>query len=380
MTPSNASQPAATLGWTWSNVDPAAHFAASYADARSRFLAAAAARSLAVESYVHPRERDPQGGPLAIDVAIAGDAAARHALLVTSGTHGVEGFCGSGCQVALLADDAVVAAVRQQRVALVLVHALNPYGFAHLARTNEDNVDLNRNFRDFGVHSRNDAYLEVHDFIVPDTWPPTAENEMRIAAYVAERGAFALQQAVSEGQWDRADGLFFGGAAPSWSHQTLRELMRRHAARRQRLGWIDVHTGLGPCGHGEKIFAGPDDAVMLARAKQWWGGDVTSIWDGSSTSAKLQGLLFQAATGECPDTEYTGIALEYGTQSYLDVLAALRGRQWLTNHPDADAGRRAAILARIRDAFYVDTPAWKAMVYGQARAAVLQALAALAER
>ncbi len=89
-------------------------------------------------------------------------------------------------------------------------------------------------------------------------------------------------------------------------------------------------------------------------------------------------MLFYAALDECPDAEYTGIALEYGTQSYMDVLMALRARQWLTNHPDADADRRTAILRQIRDAFYVDTPAWKAMVYGQARAAALQALTALA--
>ena len=36
-----------------------------------------------------------------------------------------------------------------------------------------------------------------------------------------------------------------------------------------------------------------------------------------------------------------------------------------------------SILRQIRDAFYVDTDAWKAMVFGQARAASLQAIAAL---
>ena len=38
--------PAATLGWTWSNVDPAAHFAPTYTQARNKFLAAARARDL----------------------------------------------------------------------------------------------------------------------------------------------------------------------------------------------------------------------------------------------------------------------------------------------------------------------------------------------
>ena len=54
----------------------------------------------------------------------------------------------------------------------------------------------------------------------------------------------------------------------------LRDLLRRHAAPRKRLGWIDLHTGLGPSGHGEKIYAGPDDTTVLSRAKRWWGGDV----------------------------------------------------------------------------------------------------------
>ena len=33
----------------------------------------------------------------------------------------------------------------------LLVHAINPYGFAWTRRVNEDNADLNRNFRDFAM-------------------------------------------------------------------------------------------------------------------------------------------------------------------------------------------------------------------------------------
>jgi len=370
----------ATLGWTFSDVEPAAHFADDYAQARAKFLAAASARKLDVQTHVHPDARGPDGETLAIDVAELGPRDAQSALLITSGTHGAEGFCGSGCQIGLLADDAFVASVERHGSAVVLVHALNPYGFAHLARTTEENVDLNRNFRDFAAPVRNDDYLRVHDFIVPATWPPAPDNEMRIGQYVAAHGAFALQQAITSGQSDRADGLFFAGARAAWSQQTLREVLRQHASRRRGLAWIDIHTGLGPAGHGEKIFAGPDDATMLARAKAFWGADVTSIWDGSSTSAKVTGMLFNAALEECPESEYTGIALEYGTQSFMDVLNALRARQWLSNHPEADAQTRSSILRRVRDAFYVDTPAWKAMVYGQARASAWQALVGLAEK
>ena len=87
--------------------------------------------------------------------------------------------------------------------------------------------------------------------------------------------------------------------------------------RAGRLAWIDFHTGLGPAGVGERILAGRDDPATLVRAKAWWdsGGStpVTSIYDGSSSSAFLTGLMWTAAYEECPQAEFTSIALEYGT-------------------------------------------------------------------
>jgi hypothetical protein len=142
-------------------------------------------------------------------------------------------------------------------------------------------------------------------------------------------------------------------------------VLRDHGRRCARLAWIDVHTGLGPAGHGERIYAGRDDDATLARARAWWG-DVTSIYDGSSTSAMLTGMMFFAAYEECPQAEYTGIALEYGTLPQLEVMTALRADQWLENHPEAPPEVRDAIKRRLRDVFYVDTDAWKAQVLAQA--------------
>jgi hypothetical protein len=365
--------------WLWSEVEPSAHFASDYAEARAKFLAAASALALPVETHVHPSARGPAGETLAVDLALLGEAAAPSLLLVTSGTHGAEGFCGSGCQVALLSDASFVDAVKRSGVAVAFLHALNPFGFAHLARTTEDNVDLNRNFRDFADASPNAAYLEIHDHVVPDEWPPTPANEAWFAKYVEERGWAALQSAYSTGQADRPDGLFYAGAKPAWSNRLLRDVLRRHAAARRRFAWIDVHTGLGPLGHGEKIYAGPDDPETLARTRTTFGADVTSIYDGTSTSARVTGMLFQAIADCCPGPEYAGIALEFGTLALPRVMEALRARQWLANHADATAEVRSRILRQARDAFYVDTPAWKAMVFAQSRSSALAALAALRE-
>jgi hypothetical protein len=353
-------------------------FAADYADARRRFVAATTALDIPGEHHVHPTARGADGEDLSVDTGLLGDPDAPALLLLTSGMHGVEGFCGSGCQVAMLRDEAIAAAVDASGVAMLFYHAVNPFGFSHLHRTNEDNVDLNRNFRDFSLPQPHDAaYAEVHAMMVPDVWPPTRENAAAIAAYVAERGRAALQSAVSRGQGDRQDGLFYAGTEPAWSNRVLRHVLARHGVARKRIGWIDFHTGLGPWGHGEKIFSGPPDAAMIARSKAWYGVDVTSFYDGSSTSAVLSGVANQAALDACPQAEFTGMALEYGTLPLDVTLAALRADQWLRNHPDAAAATRAAIKRQLKAAFHDESDAWKAMVYAQARVAVLQALRAL---
>jgi hypothetical protein len=359
-------------------LDIASAFAATYAEARDKFAQAARRRGLGIVSRVHPRVKGAQGEELAIDFALLGDADARSLLVVLSGVHGVEGFCGSGCQVALLQDETVAAAVRQSGAAMLFCHAVNPYGFSHLRRTNEDNIDINRNFLDFARPlAPNPSYASLHAIIVPPVWPPTPGNAAIVDDYIARHGVAQLQAAVSSGQCDFPDGLFYAGRAPAWSNTTLRDALCKHARSCRRVGWIDIHSGLGPWGHGEKIYAGPDDASMIARARSWYGCDVTSFYDGTSASASLTGVSFHAALDAFPRAEFTGIGIEYGTRPLEDVFEALRAEQWLANHPDTGEPARGAIKRRMRDAFHDDTDAWKMIVYGQARVAVLQALRAL---
>ena len=356
----------------------AAAFPATYAGARERFVAQARRAGREVESHVHPHARGADGEELAIDVVLIGSANAESLLVLTSGMHGVEGFAGSGCQLALMQDPSFADALACAASGVLFVHALNPYGFSHLRRANEDNVDLNRNFRDFAAEPvANVAYAEVHPLVVPGTWPPPPENAQAIGAYLARYGMRQLQAAVSSGQAEFADGLFYAGLAPAWSNTVLRDVLARHGHARKRIGWIDLHTGLGAWGHGEKILNGPNDAALLARARRWYGDDVTSMYDDSSSSAVVTGASFNAAVQACPGVECTGLTLEFGTQPYREVFDALRAEQWLVNHPRTDDATRRAVKRRLRDAFYDERDSWKGMVYGQARTAVLQALRGL---
>ena len=354
------------------------YFAQTYAEARAKFLAASAAAGLAVTSHVHPLTGH-DGEVLAMDIVRDGPADAPSLLLVTSACHGVEGFCGSGVQGALLADAALRQQARDAGIAILFIHALNPWGFSQWRRTTHENVDLNRNFQDFSQPlPRNTAYDEVAHLIVPEDWPPTPAVVAQIEAWVAKNGLRAWQAATSGGQYHHPDGVFFGGQAPTWSQNTLRAVLREHGRQCRRLGWIDLHTGLGPNGHGELIFACRDDAAALSRARAWWGEGVTSIYDGSSSSALLTGLMWLASEMECPQAEYTGIAVEYGTLPFAEVSDALRADQWMAKYPEkVSTELRAAIRRQVRDAFYTDTPAWKAQIVEQGLDSVRKAVAGL---
>jgi len=353
-------------------------FSESYTEARQKFLAAADDARLTVESWPNSGAQGPGGEPLLTDVVRAGPTEAERIVVATSGVHGVEGFCGSACQIGFLGEGLWRAL--PSGTALLLVHALNPYGFAHLRRVNEDNVDVNRNFIE---HDRpapsNPAYEEIHPFLVPSDWdgPARASADEGIGTLAATRGLSYVQAAVQGGQYAHPDGLFYGGSRPVWSNLTWRSIIRRHLAASRRVAFIDLHTGLGPYGQGEAIFRGRFAGDGYARARGWYGADVTSSEDGSSTSAVIVGNMATALDQELAGAELTSITLEFGTVSGPEVLNAMRGDHWLHLHGDPASAGGPAIKAAIRDAFYCDRDDWKDRVWERAAEILTRAFAGI---
>ncbi|MCY3830116.1 MAG: M14 family metallopeptidase [Rhodospirillaceae bacterium] len=357
---------------------PESWFAADYAEARAKFRAAAERTGAALAAYRNPDARQPDGGDLTTDVVRLGPAPDRAAkvLIVSSGTHGVEGFCGSSCQIGMLETGAFD--LLPDGCALLLVHALNPYGFAWLRRVTEDNIDLNRNNLDHGAgHPANPAYAEIHAWLTPRDWhgPGRAEADAAIAAYIGEHGMFAFQEAVSGGQYDFPDGLFFGGRALSWSARTWRAIVEDHCRGAERVAHLDFHTGLGDYGACEIISV---EGAGTARARLWYGDEVKSPERNDSLSAVVTGSVENAFDGIARETEVTSVALEYGTQTLPEVLEALRADNWLHLYGDPESDQGKAIKRQIRNAFYGDEPAWKRTIWETADRVVRQAAAGLA--
>ena len=349
-------------------------FARTYAEARQKFLAAARDAGAAVESIRHPR-LGPAGEELATDLALLGNADADKLLIAGSGTHGVEGFCGSGAQVAMLRSG--IPDELGEDVALLLVHAQNPHGFANERRVTEDNVDYNRNFIDFDAPlPENPDYDALHPHLVPTAWegPAREAADAGLKCFVDEKGAWAFQAALSLGQYNHPDGLYFGGTGPTWSRRTISGIIERYGAGRSDVGVIDYHTGLGPRGFGELIVTGGADSDNYDRARLWYGEDAKSPEAGDSVSAIVNGSLDEGYLNGLPDARVTFIAIEYGTLPPIEVLHALRADNWLYIHGDVASEQGKTIKQQIRAAFYGEDPQWKADIWRRAEEIARKAL------
>jgi predicted deacylase len=352
-----------------------AHFPSDYATARANFLTACAAAGVGTVARVHPHAKGRDGRNLFLDTATIGERDAKKALLLISGTHGVEGYFGSGIQTGLLRSG--LAAPKGSKI--VLLHALNPYGFAWDRRVNEDNADINRNFVDHRRPPRNRAYESLAEWIAPKSllksaWK-TANANLR--AYSERHGAFALQEAITKGQYAHPDGLYFGGSRESWSQRMLRDVLQEELRDARSLIVIDFHTGLGAHGHGEMISEDLPGSAAYRRARGMWGERVRSSEAGESVSAPLTGTVDKAVARFLPQTRLTFAALEVGTLPARDVFNALRKDNFLHMFAGGKHRNAEAIRRDIRKAFYPDTPLWKRLVWETAGEVVRAAIGTL---
>ena len=218
------------------------YFSPDYTTARARFRDAANVAGAALHS-IGLTPTGPKGEPLAIDIAWLGAARPKHVLLHTSGLHGIEAYTGSAVQLALLESPPVLG----PEEALILVHVLNPYGIAWLRRTNENNVDLNRNFLVNGetFAGAHELYRRLDPLLNPQSPPGRDAFRVRAPAFAIRHGFHLAKQAIAEGQYDYPRGLFYGGPGLQEGPRLYCEWLREHVSDAAYVFALDLHTGLG---------------------------------------------------------------------------------------------------------------------------------------
>lgn len=352
-------------------MDENSYFSSSYKEARDKFITAVRRANGSVDSIKHP-EVGPESEPLFMDVAYFGSADSLNTLVVCSGTHGVEGFAGSGIQTGLLTEE--LASRLPPNLSLIMIHALNPYGMAHYRRSTEDNVDLNRNFKDHAQpFPRNLPYEALADAIAPRSisfWPEV-KSCSRLLWYRVTAGTTAFQAAVCKGQYSFPTGLFYGGNHNTWSNNNLRSVIQHYLYKPKRAVFVDIHTGLGNYGSAEIILNSPSNSPEYRYAIDIWGPEwVRTTVKGKSVSVHLETTMKLAFPKMLPYSEVIAVSLEFGTKSPMVVLKALREENWLHHYGTPEHAKARQIKACLFEAFYPDDKNWKASVWTKGKQVV----------
>jgi len=355
----------------------------SYRTQRERFLSAANSAGATLSAYPHP-DKGPFGEALFTDVAVLGDPSAKRLLVALSGTHGVEGFYGSDCQIAWL--DELGQRPLPDGVAVVMIHLINPWGTAWLRRVNEDNIDLNRNHLDFSRPlPDNRAYAALHDiYACTDLHGPQRKRaDALLEAQIREHGWPAVMSIVEGGQHSHPDGLFYGGVAPSWSNRTLHAILRNHLAHADVALCFDLHTGAGEYGHPMLLTITESAYPALPQAQGIYGPWLYALQTGANTTsetgiaATATGYTSQALLNALPEVRLMPFVIECGTYPGPDVHRHLRDDHWLHLHGDPHDETGRGIKLGLLEQFYPADPDWRAMVGLRTRQIWEKALLAL---
>ena len=351
-------------------------FSDHYAEGRRRWLECLSALTCPVRYLPYQYEGEgPNQEALITDTVWLGADNASKVVVIISGTHGVEGLAGNAVQLDLLVRLAAQTLTFSADTAILLIHALTPWGYAWLRRCDAEGIDLNRNSVDFTKPlPENPGYealiplLRIDD---PD------ERKTRLAEQRSQLGQTVYETAISAGQYTDPNGPFYGGKAPAHGRLVTEDLIHRYQLAQRDLIVIDVHTGLGSFGYGEIICDHLPDSAGTAVAQRLFGKSVMLPALGTSSSGLKQGLM-DFVWHRIMNNRSCYITLEFGTYPTHELLEVL-----LTDHLLwAQTGNEAARHAHsqlMREHFCPDDRAWKEMVLFRAHQVIQQALNGLAD-
>jgi len=263
----------------------------------------------------------PGGEPLSIDIAWLGSPTPRRALLHVSGVHGVEGFAGSAIQKAILENPLSFG----DEDALILVHALNPYGMAWLRRFNESNVDLNRNLSDDarGWNGAPLGYHQLDKFLNPPTSPGFDFFCLRALFRAAMHGFVKLKGVIAAGQYEYPKGLFYGGKGLEQGPRLYRAWLEKSFQKTQYIAVIDVHTGLGSW-RQNSLFHKIRATGITSLPAEIRSHLVADYENSDVVGYRLKGPHASVFRQLFPGKPVDFFTQEFGTYSNLKVLHALR--------------------------------------------------------
>jgi len=347
------------------------YFPTSYAESRQRFLAyqeRLSARWPASQPGRHAIENHPD---LSIDWLWAPPRQKEHLVLVSTAEHGIEGFVGAAMLKVFVEEFA--ARLDPETTGLLLVHTINPWGMQHHRKTDQNNVDLNRNFvfdQDFDP-AANPEFHRIAGLINPQRplRPPLLENISfwgGVLRALATSGVDTISSAALLGQRHTPNGFFYGGAGYAESTQVLINLYRQALAEYRSVIQIDMHSGYGPR-YQMSIIIPPLEAASSAEVQarfQYPLAQKINREEFYAISGDMGEYYYRLRAAEFPDKELFVCGFEFGSfgDSLLARIRSLRAMVWenqLFWHGAENAAARRMALHEFNELYFPSELRWR---------------------
>jgi hypothetical protein len=292
---------------------------------------------------------------LSVDTASFGEGSS--VIVVSSGLHGVEGYFGSAVQLALM---------RQWHdgnwpCRLLLIHGLNPWGFHHLRRVDENNVDLNRNYPTGDTTGAPADYHRLNGLLNPDSVAGRTDFfRAKALLNIARYGMPALKTAIASGQYAYPDGLFFGGLKTARATRLMMENLRRWIGASRRIVHFDIHTGLGRHGECKLLVPAGDSGRITSWCRTTYDEKMIEVHGNHAADVyPVNGMLGDWLLSEYSDVPYYFLGAEVGTYSPLSVLQTLREENRQHHHGDPTKSDYAKAKSALFEHFCPQSVRWR---------------------
>lgn len=259
----------------------------------------------------------------------------KNLIVLTTGVHGMEGYIGSVMLDVFFEE--IYPALNKDNTGILVVANVNPYGMKYMRRYNENNVDLNRNFiidwDNFDLASNKD-YPEVKEFLQPEgkignaLWHE-AGFYLNLAKEALTKGADKVSDALLTGQYEYAQGVYYGGNGDEKSTAYLKGVFGDCLdGEYENIVHIDIHSGYGPR-YNMVIFNSVYETMTEAETKKAFGYDYVISHDSESfyaTTGDTTDYFYRLAESKKTEKDLFSTCFEFGTigDSFIDSILSLK--------------------------------------------------------
>ena len=233
------------------------YFHEDYESARNEFIKKASLIAdkfpgTEISSYKIPSKND---GSLTMDWCYVPSEKPECLLILSSAVHGIEGYTGNA-MIGLFIREYLLKDKVDKNTGVLMITGINAYGMKYYLRSTENNIDLNRNCTtDLSLYAqKNEAYSKFARYFqskgkVSMNRLDNFSFSIRMLYSILKYSKKDFLEALTLGQYEYEDGLFYGGKKMEPQIMRIEEMLKKYLPAYKYAVHYDFHTGYGTRGY-----------------------------------------------------------------------------------------------------------------------------------